>query len=131
MAQRFPATTSMSGPKTPPLQPPPPAGGSPRIHRHGVDGLSARSKDQQRGFAHDIEWKVVGPMPTRTFLDEFLPKHLDLEVEFNQNRFDPNEIKFASVPDSPAKEEDMYAGLVSMELSISYPSNRTNPSVTI
>ena len=98
-------TASMSDPKT--------------IHRHGVDDLSVRSKEQLRRFAHDIERKVVGPMPTRTrmFLDEFFPNPLNLEMEFERG-IDCSEINFASVPDSPDREEEMYEGLVSTKRSI-------------
>ena len=113
----------MSDPKTPPSQPPPPTGTSPRFHRHSVDGLSARSKDQQQRFAHDIEWKVLGPMPTDAFLDEFFPNPPDLEVEFKELGIEPTEINFASVPDSPKNEEDMYKGLVSTKWSTYYSSN--------
>ena len=102
----------MSGPTTPP-----PTGTSPRYHRHSVDGLSARSKDQQQRFAHDIEWKVLGPMPTGLFLNEFFPGPPDPEVGFKEFGIDPTEINFASVPDSPKNEEDMYTGLVSTKSS--------------
>lgn len=78
-----------------------------------------RSKDQQQRFAHDIEWKVVGPMPIHAFLDEFFPDPPNFEAEFDA-------IKFDSVPDSPGKEEEMYKGLVSMRRLICCPSNRVN-----
>jgi hypothetical protein len=121
----------MSDRKTPPPQPPPTTGGIPHIHRHSVDGLSARSKDQQQWFAHDIEWKVIGPMPTQMFLDKYFPDPPDSEIEFKRYGINAEEIKFTSVPDSPGKEEEMYKGLVSMKRSIHYLSNRTNFSVTI
>ena len=106
----FPCT-SMSDPRTPPIRSPPSAGGTPRIHRHGAHGLSARSKDQQQRFARDIEWKVLGPMPVDAFLEEFFPNPPDPEVEFLRLGIDSDEINFASVPNSPSNEEQMYDGL--------------------
>lgn len=126
--------TFMSGPKTTPIRPRP---ATSRIHRHGVNGLSARSKDQQRQDARGIEWNVVGPMPTDQFLDEFFSSPPDLEMESKVLGIDYNEVwlrGFASVPDSPASEEEMYGGLVSVELSIchlSYSSHLTDFSASI
>ena len=120
----------MSGPEALPVKSPPT---TQRIHRHGVDGLSACSKDQQQRYAHDIQWNVIGPMPTHEFLDEFFPKSPespDLEAELKQHQIDYDKTWFASVPDMPAKEEDIYKGLVSVKLSICHLSNRTNFSVT-
>jgi len=42
----FPAATSMSGPTAPQTQPRPT---TPRVHRHGFDGLSVRSKTSSGG----------------------------------------------------------------------------------
>ena len=56
-------------------------------------------------------------MPTRMFLDEFFPNPLNLEMEFERG-IDCSEINFASVPDSPDREEEMYEGLVSTGRSI-------------
>lgn len=119
----------MSDPKTPPSQPLA-TKGTPRIHRHGVSGLSARSKDQQQRFAHDIEWKVVGPMPTRLFIDELFPDPSDRESQLKVRGIDLSEISFASIPDSPGKEDEIYKPLVSMRRTICYQSNRVNFSVT-
>jgi len=113
----------MSDPNTTPIQP---------RHRHGVDGLSVRSKDQQLRYAHDIEWNVVGPIPVDEFLEEFFPNP-DLETESGLRGIDYNKIRsesFASVPDSPAREE-MYEPLVSVKLSICRLSNRTDFSAPI
>lgn len=88
--------------KTPPLRSPA-TEGIPRIHRHGVSGLSARSKDQQQRFVHDIECKVVGPMPTQFFIDEILPNPPNRELELKEYGIDLCEINFPSVPDSPGK----------------------------
>jgi len=64
-------------------------------------------------------------MPTQLFLDEFFPDSPALEARFS-------EIKFASVPDLPDKEDEMYESLVSMTRSISHLiSNRVNFSVLI
>jgi hypothetical protein len=101
----------MSDPQTPPSQPPLPAKGAPPIHRHGISGLPARSKDQQQRFAHDIERKVLGPMPVKTFLNEFFPDPDSLDLGDLDN-----EINFASVPDSPSNEREMYKGLVSVKV---------------
>ncbi|KAF9650769.1 hypothetical protein BDM02DRAFT_3259485 [Thelephora ganbajun] len=98
----------MSEPNTPPQ---PPSQGTQRIYRYSVDGLSERSKDQQERFAHDIEWKVVGPMPTKTFLEEFLPLSCDPGTDSQEFQFNPNMIDFASVPDLPYREEEMYKDL--------------------
>jgi len=84
--------------------------------------------DQQR-YVQDIEWKVIGPMPTDEFLDEFLPNPPDLETGFKELKINYNEILFASIPNSPAKKEETHGGLVRVKLSICYPSNRTNSSV--
>ena len=91
----------MSDPQIPPL----PANGTPHIHRHGIKGLSARSKDQQQRFARDIEWKVLGPMPVNAFLDEFFPNSPDSEMKLRELGIKSDEIDFASVPDSPSKRE--------------------------
>ena len=120
--------TSMNSPEAPSVQPRPT---TPHIHQHGVAGLSNRSKDQQWQHAHDVEWKVVAPMPTDQFLDKFFPSPPDLEVESKTLGFDYDDICFASVPDSPAREEEMYKGLVRVKLSFCHPSNQTNFSVTI
>jgi len=85
---------------------------------HSVDGLFANSKDQQQRYAHEIEWKVVGPMPTDEFLDEFFPNPPDLETGFGELRVNRDEIRFASVPNSPVKKEEIYQGLVRVKLSI-------------
>ena len=118
----------MSGPKTPPIESRPT---TPRIHRHGANGMPARSKDPQQRYAHDMEWNVVGPMPTDEFLDEFFPNSPDLEINSKTLGIDYDNICFVSVPDTPAKEEDMYEGLVSVKLSICHLSNRTNFSAMI
>ena len=69
-------------------------------------------------------------MPTQEFLDEFFPNPPNPEIEFPLFGINSDEIDFASIPDSPSKEEDMYNGLVSMRQSICYLSNQPNPSVT-
>jgi hypothetical protein len=68
-------------------------------------------------------------MPIELFVDEFFPRR-DLEVDFQEAGFKPEEVAFASVPDSPNREE-MYAGLVSAKQRIYYLSNLTNFSATI
>ena len=93
-----------------------------------------RSKDQQRRFAHDIEWNVLGPMPTAMFLDKFFPvtpDTEDMETGFNLRGIKLDEISFNSVPDAPEREEDMYEGLVSMKQLICCPSNLTNFSAPV
>ena len=45
-------------------------------------------------------------MPVDEFLDEFFPNPPELDINCD-------EISFASIPDSPAREEEMYEGLVS------------------
>ena len=121
----------MNDSENPPPRSPSPVGTTPRIHRHGVNGLSVRSKDQQQRFAYDIEWKIVGPMPTAMFLDKFFPNTPDPGIESEKLRIKLDEIKFASVPDSPNREEEMYEGLVSIKQLICCPSNRTNFSAPI
>ena len=101
--------------------------------RSGVNGSSAHSKDQQQRFAHDFEWKVVGPMPTDEFLDDLFPNPPNAETGFSELRIDRDEISFNSIPDSPVRKEEMCEGLVSMKIKIKicHPSNRTNFSVEI
>ena len=124
----------MGSSETPPPRPPSPAKTTPRIHRHGVDGLSVRSKDQQQRFAYDIERNVLGPMPTAMFLDKFFPitpNMEDTETAFKVRGIKPDEIGFASVPDAPEREEEMYEGLVSMKQLICCPSNLANLSAPV
>ena len=104
---------------------------TPHTHRHRVDGSFACSKDQQRRYACDIEWAIVGPMPVDEFLNEFFPDPPDREVGFGHLGINYDEIRFASIPDTPVKEEDICEGLVSVKLSICNTSNWTNFSVAI
>lgn len=50
-------------------------------------------------------------MPVDTFLEEFFPNPSDPEVEFLRLGIDSDEINFASVPNSPSNEEEMYDGV--------------------
>lgn len=121
----------MSSLTVPPPHPPPE--GTPRTYRHGIAGLSDRSRDQQKRFAHDIEWKVVGPMPVEDFLNEFFPcsGSMDLDQEFEEEGIAYKDINFDSVPDSPDRENEMYAGLVSTKQLVVPLSNLTNLSVPV
>jgi hypothetical protein len=95
--------------------------------------LSDRSRHQQERFAHGIEWKVVGPMPVDEFLDEFFPcsDPMDLDQGLRGEGIAHGKINFDSVPDSPNMENEMYAGLVSMEQPILSLFNLTNLSVPV
>lgn len=68
---------------------------------------------ERRRFAHDIEWKVVGPMPVEEFLDEFSPISLGSEREPGDQGVEWDKINFESVPDSSDGEEEIYEGLMS------------------
>lgn len=70
-------------------------------------------------------------MSTDDFLDEIFPNPPDLRTGFKELKINYDEIRFASVPNSPAKKEEIYEGLVRMKLSICHPSNRTNFSAMI
>ncbi|KAF9650767.1 hypothetical protein BDM02DRAFT_3185083, partial [Thelephora ganbajun] len=95
----------MSDPNAPPR--PPLSQGSSPIYRYRAEP----SKDQQERFTYDIEQKVLGLMPTGEFLQEFFPLPCDLQTDFQEYRFNPDEVNFASIPDSPDSEEEMYGGL--------------------
>lgn len=60
------------------------------------------------------------------FLDEFFPNPPDLETGFKELKINYDKIRFASVPDSPVKKEEMYEGLVRVKPSIRRPFDRTN-----
>lgn len=103
-------STNSIGP--PPLPAPP---SSPRIYRANVDRLSDLASEQDRRFAPDIEWKVVGPMLPNLFLETFLPYQADIP------QFD--DVTFSQVPDEPNKESDIYTPLVSgLDSLVAHPS---------
>ena len=86
-------------------QNPPITHSTPHIHQHNAGGLSGVADEQSLRFARDIQWKVVGPMPPDTFLDEFLP------CSSKVPRF--KSVTFSAVPDDPTKESTIYGPLVS------------------
>ena len=63
-------------------------------------------------YTHDIERKVIGPMPTDELLDEFFPNTPDFETGFKELKIKYDKIRFASIPSSPVKKEGVYEGLV-------------------
>jgi hypothetical protein len=111
----------------------PPPQETPRSYRRGIFDLSDRSRHQQERFAHDIEWKVVGPMPVDEFLDEFFPNspNSTTEIELRAEGVECDDVTFDSVPDEPKREEEMYEGLVRMKRRKKLPSDLTNPSAAI
>lgn len=72
-------------------------------------------------------------MPVDEFLDEFFPcsDSMDLEQELKGEGIAHDKINFDSVPDSPNMENEMYAGLVSMEQPSLSLSNLTNLGVPV
>ena len=107
-------------PRTPLTRPP-------LAYRFGV------SEHQQRRLAHDIERKVLGPMPVDEFLDAFFPRSdsLDIRTQLENAGVDHNKIDFTSIPESPKGEEEMYDGLVSAKQPIASPTSSTDLSATI
>ena len=84
----------------------------------------------QRRFAHDIEWKVLGPMPVEEFIDEFFPlppNSPDINTQLRNAGVDYNDIDFTSIPESPGKEEHMYPGIVSAKQSFPSPISSNRP----
>ena len=91
-------------------------------------------ENQQQRFTYHIQWKVLGPMPVKEFLDEFFPRpsdSSDVKTLLENAGVDYRGINFASVPDSPKVEEEMYEGLVSAKQSFPHLSDPTNLSVAI
>jgi hypothetical protein len=101
--------TIMADDTVSPAQPPTLASipSTPRILRHNAEGLSDVAEEQNRRFARDIEWKVVGLMPVTTFLNTFLPSGpLPQHIA---------KMTFSKVPSEPGKESDIYGPLVRKE----------------
>ena len=63
-------------------------------------------------------------MPVNAFLDEFFPNPPNSGMGLGELETKFDEINFASVPDSPSNEGEMYKGLVSVKLWICYLSDR-------
>ena len=104
--------------QTKPVRPPDPldALSTSCLPQYNIEDLSEIVTDQDRCFALDIEWKVVGPMPVDAFLDKFLPCR-DRVPKLRG-------VNFSGVPDKPTGESMIYPSLVSRaSYFLSHPSS--------